>query len=69
MTGISGEEDEANDKARGLVNNDNAWCWREGCKGEGALFYISCVLTRHNTRLSQNDQSDTEDFGDAAECC
>jgi sorting nexin-9/18/33 len=38
-TGISGEEDEANDQAKGLVNSDNAWCWREGCEGERMTYH------------------------------
>jgi sorting nexin-9/18/33 len=38
MTGISEEEGESNDKAKGLVNSDNAWCWREGCEGERTAF-------------------------------
>jgi len=32
MTGIGEEEDDTHDKAKGLVNSDNAWCWREGCE-------------------------------------
>jgi sorting nexin-9/18/33 len=34
MTGISEEEEESNDKVKGLLNSDGAWCWRENCEGE-----------------------------------
>jgi sorting nexin-9/18/33 len=43
MTGINEEEHETNDKGKGLINSDNAWCWRDGCEGEqNNLPYISC---------------------------
>ncbi|KAF7986303.1 hypothetical protein HWV62_35256 [Athelia sp. TMB] len=32
LTGISEEEAETSDKPNGLLNSDNAWCWREGCE-------------------------------------
>jgi sorting nexin-9/18/33 len=41
MTGIGEEEDDTHDKAKGLVNSDNAWCWREGCEGERIAYDIS----------------------------
>ena len=34
MTGISEDEGESNDKVKGLLNSDGAWCWRENCEGE-----------------------------------
>jgi len=41
MTGISEEEDDTHGKATGLINSDNAWCWREGCEGERIAYDIS----------------------------
>lgn len=37
--GIGNEEEEGdnalpNDKQKGLLNSDGAWCWRESCSGE-----------------------------------
>ncbi|TFK49029.1 PX-domain-containing protein [Heliocybe sulcata] len=31
-TGISEEEEEDNPQRKGLLNDDNAWCWRDGCQ-------------------------------------
>ncbi|KAF7316396.1 SH3 and PX-domain-containing 3 [Mycena indigotica] len=31
VTGASVEEEEYNVKGKGLLNEDGAWCWREGC--------------------------------------
>ncbi|KAF7325862.1 SH3 and PX-domain-containing 3 [Mycena kentingensis (nom. inval.)] len=31
VTGASLEEEEYNAKGKGLMNEDGAWCWREGC--------------------------------------
>ncbi|KAJ7064910.1 hypothetical protein C8F01DRAFT_1128718 [Mycena amicta] len=31
VTGASVEEEEYNAKGKGLLNEDGAWCWREGC--------------------------------------
>jgi sorting nexin-9/18/33 len=33
-TGISDEDGSYSDKARGLMNSDGAWCWRERCDCE-----------------------------------
>ena len=30
--GLVGEK---GDKGKGTINKDGAWCWREGCTGEG----------------------------------
>lgn len=43
MTGISEEEEQQNDKGKGLMNADNAWCWREGCEGKHAKFVRGLV--------------------------
>lgn len=40
MTGISEEEGESNERTKGLMNNDNAWCWRSGCEGERMTYKI-----------------------------
>lgn len=31
-TGISEEDEEESSKAKGHINEDGAWCWREGCE-------------------------------------
>jgi sorting nexin-9/18/33 len=33
VTGASEEEEDYNAKGKGLLNDDGAWCWREGCQG------------------------------------
>lgn len=37
MTGVNEEDEQYNIKGKGLLNEDGAWCWREGCQG---LFLI-----------------------------
>ncbi|KZT25671.1 PX-domain-containing protein [Neolentinus lepideus HHB14362 ss-1] len=32
MTGISEQDEEDNSRVRGLLNDDNAWCWRDSCQ-------------------------------------
>ncbi|KAF8190373.1 hypothetical protein K438DRAFT_1907183 [Mycena galopus ATCC 62051] len=32
VTGASEEEEDYNAKGKGLLNDDGAWCWREGCQ-------------------------------------
>ncbi|KAF7360444.1 Sorting nexin lst-4 [Mycena venus] len=32
VTGASEEEEDYNAKGKGLLNEDGAWCWREGCQ-------------------------------------
>ncbi|KAF9467849.1 hypothetical protein BDZ94DRAFT_1155100 [Collybia nuda] len=32
MTGITEEDEQYNTKGKGLLNEDGAWCWREGCR-------------------------------------
>ncbi|KAJ7461859.1 hypothetical protein B0H11DRAFT_2056357 [Mycena galericulata] len=32
VTGASEEEEDYNTKGKGLLNEDGAWCWREGCQ-------------------------------------
>lgn len=36
-TGIAAEEDDRDPKLEGHLNEDGAWCWREGCTGKSAL--------------------------------
>jgi sorting nexin-9/18/33 len=33
--GIAEEEEDRDLKLKGHLNEDGAWCWREGCKGMG----------------------------------
>ncbi|PSS03721.1 hypothetical protein PHLCEN_2v3946 [Hermanssonia centrifuga] len=33
MADISEEDEEADSKLKGHMNEDGAWCWREGCEG------------------------------------
>ena len=33
LTGINEDEEDAPLHRNGLVNEDGAWCWREGCQG------------------------------------
>jgi len=37
-TGTRVEDEDISVQAKGLVNSDGAWCWREGCDGEA--FYV-----------------------------
>lgn len=44
MTGISEEQEDLYNKSRGLLNSDNAWCWRESCEGEFGSIEATIVL-------------------------
>lgn len=41
-TGADEEEEEPDPKTKGLMNEDRAWCWREGC--EGTPFIPPCLI-------------------------
>ena len=43
---VTSEEDKPAKKSKGCVNEQGAWCWREGC--EGSFFKIICSYTLHN---------------------
>lgn len=34
MAGIAEDEEDKDPKLKGHMNEDGAWCWREGCAGE-----------------------------------
>jgi sorting nexin-9/18/33 len=38
-TGVTEEEDDYG-RSKGLMNEDGAWCWREGC--EGTRVFVPC---------------------------
>lgn len=62
MTGITEEEDEdtSKDKVKGLLNNENAWCWREDCEGK-SMHCRHLFDTEHLNRLSQVNKGIAED--------
>lgn len=63
MTGISEEDEWHNAKGKGLLNEDGAWCWREGCTGERYMRYsFSCLNTDSCWRLFEIDEGYAEDF-------
>lgn len=33
-TGIAEEEEDDDPKLKGHMNEEGAWCWREGCEGQ-----------------------------------
>jgi hypothetical protein len=43
------EEDKPAKKSKGHVNEQGAWCWREGCEGSFVIFFI-CSYTLHSQR-------------------
>lgn len=36
-TGVAEEDEEYTSKDKGLLTEQGAWCWREGCRGEPNL--------------------------------
>lgn len=64
----NGEEDNPAKKANGCVNEQGAWCWREGCEGTFSKLYISNALHKLPRRLSEAHESAAEDKRNAAEC-
>ena len=45
---VTDEEDKPVKKSKGCVNEQGAWCWREGC--EGSFLKNICSYTFHNHR-------------------
>ena len=43
------DESEEPKKAKGYVNEQGAWCWREGCEG------VPCLRTRYSTLHNPSD--------------
>jgi sorting nexin-9/18/33 len=39
------EEDKPAKKVNGYVNEQGAWCWREGCEGTSLKLYVSMRFT------------------------
>ena len=69
MTGVTeDEEDTSKDKVKGLLNNENAWCWQEDCKGK-TMRCRHLFNAEHSYRLSQINKGVTEDVRDAPERC
>ncbi|KAJ7359160.1 hypothetical protein DFH08DRAFT_921629 [Mycena albidolilacea] len=59
VTGTSEEEEEFNAKGKGLLNEDGAWCWREGCQ--------ECLkLTKAMQKTSEALQSVADLYDDHA---
>ncbi|KZP24998.1 hypothetical protein FIBSPDRAFT_734676 [Athelia psychrophila] len=59
MTGISEEEAEGDDKGNGLLNSDNAWCWRDECE--------DCLkLTKAMQKTSESLQNVADLYDDHA---
>ncbi|KAJ7167312.1 hypothetical protein C8R43DRAFT_1121750 [Mycena crocata] len=59
VTGASEEEEDYNTKGKGLLNEDGAWCWREGCK--------DCLkLTKAMQKTSEAMQSVADLYDDHA---
>ena len=69
MTGVTeDEEDTPKDKVEGLLNIENAWCWREDCEGKN----MCCRRpfdAEYLYRLSQINKGVTKDDRDAPERC
>jgi sorting nexin-9/18/33 len=75
-TGISDEYEEQNinDKFKGTMNAEGAWCWKEGCKGQFSMdpdlldnLYINldCLkLTKAIQRTSETLQSVADLYDD-----
>ena len=59
--------DEYDVKAKGLRNEDGAWCWREDCRGDGFLFNVSRQQLMIS-RLLEINQGNAEDIRNSAEC-
>ncbi|KAI3602522.1 sh3px3 protein [Moniliophthora roreri] len=58
-TGVVEEDEEYNSKDKGLLNEDGAWCWREGCK--------ACLgMTKAMQRTSEALQSVADLYDDHA---
>ncbi|KAJ6588777.1 PX-domain-containing protein [Mycena capillaripes] len=59
VTGASEEEEDYNAKGKGLLNEDGAWCWREGC--------TDCLkLTKAMQKTSEALQSVADLYDDHA---
>ncbi|KAJ6495280.1 hypothetical protein C8R45DRAFT_866476 [Mycena sanguinolenta] len=59
VTGASEEEEDYNAKGKGLLNEDGAWCWREGCQ--------DCLkLTKAMQKTSEALQSVADLYDDHA---
>ncbi|KAJ7640857.1 hypothetical protein DFH06DRAFT_1052595 [Mycena polygramma] len=59
VTGASEEEEDYNAKGKGLLNDDGAWCWREGC--------TDCLkLTKAMQKTSETLQSVADLYDDHA---
>ncbi|KAG7094035.1 hypothetical protein E1B28_007656 [Marasmius oreades] len=58
-TGVADEDEEYNSKDKGLINENGAWCWREGCR--------SCLgVTKAMQRTSEALQSIADLYDDHA---
>lgn len=53
------EEEETNTSAKGLMNRDGAWCWREDCEGGACMFY-NLATADHSFRMPQANEGNSE---------
>ena len=72
-TGIREEEEdeeEQNKAHRGHVNEQGAWCWREGCESLSCSVapVLAIVDPRSYDSLPQTDEGDAEDRRHIADC-
>lgn len=67
------EEHNISDKGKGTMNVDGAWCWREGCEGQLALYsrppeadlFTECLkLTKSMQRTCESLQSVADLYDD-----
>lgn len=60
MAGATEDEDMSKDQVKGLLNSENAWCWREDCEGK-SMHCRHLSDAEHPYRLSQINEGVTED--------
>jgi hypothetical protein len=63
--GINEDDGSYDVKEKGLLNDEGAWCWREGCESEQTTHDLQMLLILIIfifPRLSQIDQSDAKDI-------
>jgi sorting nexin-9/18/33 len=46
LTGISEDDEDTPPQRNGLLNEDGAWCWREGCQGAQNVVFEVLRLTK-----------------------
>lgn len=65
---VTDEEDKPAKKSKGCVNEQGAWCWREGCEGSFLKNYMFLYASQPSRSLSEAHEGATEDKRNTAEC-